>query len=144
MARAPCARARARSDAEATDFDAVERAILEIEKQVRGLDEVTRSAETIKSGNERILERFGSREEPLARPREMAGISMAGSRFQGETGGGEDSLAERGVCCEPVSGPGFPAQQGRYREFPGLLALSHGARAAKEPDSGTPVRNFPK
>ncbi len=57
VARALCARGRARSDAEAADFDAIERAILEIEKQARGLDEVTRSAETIKSGSEKILKR---------------------------------------------------------------------------------------
>jgi len=57
VTRALCARERARSDAEAADFDAIERAILEIEKQARGFDEVTRSAETIKSGSERILKR---------------------------------------------------------------------------------------
>lgn len=57
VARALCARRRARSDAEAADFDAIERAILEIEKQAGGLDEVTRSAETIKSGSEKILRR---------------------------------------------------------------------------------------
>jgi hypothetical protein len=39
------------------DFDAIDRAILEVEKQAHGLGEVTRSAETIKSGSERILER---------------------------------------------------------------------------------------
>jgi hypothetical protein len=57
VARALCARSRARSDAEAADFDSIERAILEIEKQARGLDEMTRSAETIKSGSERIIKR---------------------------------------------------------------------------------------
>jgi hypothetical protein len=57
VARALCARARVCSDAEGADFDAIERAILEIENQARGLDEVTRSAETIKSGSEKILKR---------------------------------------------------------------------------------------
>jgi hypothetical protein len=57
VARALCARARARSDAETADFEVIERAILEIEKQARGLEEVTRSAETIKSGSEKILKR---------------------------------------------------------------------------------------
>ena len=57
VARALCARARARTNAEVADFDAIECAILEIEKQARGLDEMTRSAETIKSGSEKILKR---------------------------------------------------------------------------------------
>ena len=57
VARALCARGRARSDAEAADFDAIERAILEIEKQACSLDEVTKSAETIRNGSEKILKR---------------------------------------------------------------------------------------
>lgn len=73
VARALCARSRAQSDAEVADFDAIERCILEIEKQARGLDEVTRSAETIKSGSEKILRRaeimrraFGEQIETLS------------------------------------------------------------------------------
>ncbi len=57
LAHALCARARTRREADEADFDAIDRAILEIEKQMRGLDEMTRSAETIKSGSEKILKR---------------------------------------------------------------------------------------
>lgn len=73
VARALCARGRAQSDAEAADFDAIERCILEIENQACGLDEVSRSAETIKSGSEKILKRaeimrrsFGEQIETLS------------------------------------------------------------------------------
>lgn len=55
------------------DFETIERAILEIEKQARGLEEVLRSAETIKSGSEKILKRaeimrtaFGAQIETLS------------------------------------------------------------------------------
>lgn len=57
VAKALCARAKARSDAEAADFDAVERSILEIEKQTSGLDEITRWAQTIRGGSDKILDR---------------------------------------------------------------------------------------
>lgn len=57
VSKALCARARAHREAQSGDFDSIERSILEIEKQARGFDEITRSAETIRNGSEKILER---------------------------------------------------------------------------------------
>jgi hypothetical protein len=67
VAKALCARAKVRRDAEAADFEAMERAILEIEKQTRGLDEITKSAETIRSGSDKILERARIMRDALAK-----------------------------------------------------------------------------
>lgn len=73
VARALCARARAQRDAEAADFEAIDRAILEIEKQAGGLDEITKSASTIKSGSEKILKRAEVMRTALARQTELLG-----------------------------------------------------------------------
>ena len=39
------------------DFEALEKAILEIGRQAEGLDEITRSSETIRSSNHKIANR---------------------------------------------------------------------------------------
>jgi len=57
-ARALCFRAERKSAAQQVDFEAVEKAILEIEKRAGNLDDVRKSAETIRSGSEKILERI--------------------------------------------------------------------------------------
>jgi len=56
-ARALCFRAERHTAAAQVDFEAIERAILEIEKRAGNLDEVRKSAETIQSSSSRILER---------------------------------------------------------------------------------------
>jgi hypothetical protein len=56
-ARALCFRAERKSAAQQTDFEAIEKAILEIEKRAGNLDEVRKSAETIQSATTRILDR---------------------------------------------------------------------------------------
>ncbi|HEY4235186.1 MAG TPA: hypothetical protein VGM76_17275 [Lacipirellulaceae bacterium] len=56
-ARALCFRAERRTESAKVDFDAIERAILEIEKRAGNLDEVRKSAETIQSASAKILER---------------------------------------------------------------------------------------
>ncbi len=56
-ARALCFRAERHSAATQVDFEAIERAILEIEKRAGNLDEVRKSAETIQSSSSKILER---------------------------------------------------------------------------------------
>ena len=57
VAEALSVRARAHSNAVGADFDSIERAILEIQKQVEGLDEIDTSANTVRNGAERILNR---------------------------------------------------------------------------------------
>ncbi len=65
VASSLCAREQARRHSETADFEAIERSILEIEKQIRGLDEISRSAETIKSGSQKILDRARLMREAL-------------------------------------------------------------------------------
>jgi hypothetical protein len=56
-ARALCFRSERQSAAQQVDFEAIEKAILEIEKRAGNLEEVRKSAETIKSSSEKILDR---------------------------------------------------------------------------------------
>ena len=64
-ARALCFRAERRTESAKVDFDAIERAILEIEKRAGNLDDVRKSADTIKSASEKILERVRIDREAL-------------------------------------------------------------------------------
>ncbi len=57
ISRALCLRAQAAADRERVDFTPIDRAILDIEKRVQNLDDVRKSAETIKSSSEKILDR---------------------------------------------------------------------------------------
>jgi hypothetical protein len=66
-ARALCFRAERRSDAAKADFEAIERAVLEIEKRAGNLDEVRKSAETIQAASAKILERVRIDREALDR-----------------------------------------------------------------------------
>jgi hypothetical protein len=66
VAKALCARARVQRAAEAADFEAIERAILDIEKQASGLDQISTSAQTIKNGSEVILKRARIMREALS------------------------------------------------------------------------------
>jgi hypothetical protein len=64
-ARALCFRAQRNSAAAVADFEAIERAILEIGKRADNLDEVRKSADSIKSASEKILERVRIDREAL-------------------------------------------------------------------------------
>src|SRR5207253_1167311 len=57
VAKCLCARARVIGESRAADFDAIDRAILEIERQIGGLDEIFKYAGTIKSNGEKIIDR---------------------------------------------------------------------------------------
>jgi hypothetical protein len=57
VAKALCARARTARAAEETDFEGIDRSILEIGRQIGGLDDITKHAGTIKAGSEKIIER---------------------------------------------------------------------------------------
>jgi hypothetical protein len=56
-ARALCFYARRQSAASQVDFDAIDKAIMEIECRSRNLDEIRKSAETIQSSSTKILDR---------------------------------------------------------------------------------------
>ena len=57
VAKALSTRAQQHSAAQSADFETIEKAIREIERQTNSLEEITKAAETIKSGSERILNR---------------------------------------------------------------------------------------
>jgi hypothetical protein len=63
--RALCIRSERQSTAQQVDFEAIDKAILEIEKRAGNLDEVRKSAETIQSSSARILERVRIDREAL-------------------------------------------------------------------------------
>ncbi|MEX0977783.1 MAG: hypothetical protein WDZ48_02965 [Pirellulales bacterium] len=71
LARALCIRVERHHQSREADFEAITEAILEIEKQSQALGEVTKSAETIKSGSEKILERVRITRKSLERQVEI-------------------------------------------------------------------------
>ncbi len=71
LARALCIRVERLNESQDEDFEAVTKAILEIEKQSQFLSEVTTSAETIKSGANNVLERVRKTRNSLERQVEI-------------------------------------------------------------------------
>jgi hypothetical protein len=71
MARALCVREVRRSEAQAADFEAIDRAVAEIEKQAELLSKIKTWSETIRSSNEKILERVGGSTTALERQLEL-------------------------------------------------------------------------
>jgi tRNA(Ser,Leu) C12 N-acetylase TAN1 len=67
VARALCTRAASRDAGQQADIELIERSIRAIEKQAEGLDEITRSTETIRSAAGKILERARIVREGLER-----------------------------------------------------------------------------
>jgi hypothetical protein len=70
-ARALCFRAERQSAAQQVDFELIDKAILEIEKRAGNLDDVRKSAETIKSSSDRILDRVRIDREALEKQVEI-------------------------------------------------------------------------
>ena len=70
-ARAMCFRNERKSAAQQVDFDAIDKAILEIEKRAGNLDDVRKSAETIQSSSGKILERVRKDREALEKQVEI-------------------------------------------------------------------------
>jgi hypothetical protein len=66
-ARALCFRTERQSTAQQVDFEAIDKAILEIERRSGNLDDVRKSAETIRCSSEKILERVRIDREALER-----------------------------------------------------------------------------
>ncbi|MBI3837839.1 MAG: hypothetical protein HY288_07890 [Planctomycetia bacterium] len=71
LARALCIRVEQQTQSQAADYDAITKAVLEIEKQSQFLGEVTTSAETIKSGADKVLERIRKTRSSLERQVEI-------------------------------------------------------------------------
>ncbi len=67
IARALCIRAERQSEAQAADFEAITEAILEVEKQANFLGEITKATDTIRSQNEKIVERVRKSRSSLER-----------------------------------------------------------------------------
>jgi hypothetical protein len=65
ISRALCLRSNEAAQRQHVDFDPIDRAILDIEKRVQNLDQVRKSAETIKSSSETILDRVRIDREAL-------------------------------------------------------------------------------
>jgi hypothetical protein len=70
-ARALCFRHECKSAAQQVDFEAIDKAILEIEKRAGNLDDVRKSAETIQSSSGKILERVRIDREALEKQVEI-------------------------------------------------------------------------
>jgi hypothetical protein len=70
-ARALCFRTERQSAAQQVDFETIDKAILEIEKRAGNLDDVRKSAETIKSSSEKILDRVRIDREALEKQLEI-------------------------------------------------------------------------
>ncbi|MEX0938364.1 MAG: hypothetical protein WDZ59_10940 [Pirellulales bacterium] len=75
-ARALCIRQGRQSESQSADFLAIQESILQIEKQATGLDEITRSAETIHSASEKILKRVRITRQHLDRQVEILNESL--------------------------------------------------------------------
>jgi hypothetical protein len=71
LARALCIRVEQLSQSQDQDFEAITKAILEVEKQSQLLGEVSTSAETIKNGAEKVLERVRKTRNSLERQVEI-------------------------------------------------------------------------
>jgi hypothetical protein len=67
VAHALCTRAATQRAAQDVDFDAIERAIRDIEKQSNGLEDITTYTNTIKSSSEKVLNRARIMREGLMR-----------------------------------------------------------------------------
>jgi hypothetical protein len=71
LARALCIRVEQISQSQDRDFEEITKAILEVEKQSQFLGEVSSSAETIKSGADKVLERVRKTRKSLERQVEI-------------------------------------------------------------------------
>jgi hypothetical protein len=80
VAKALCTRARAAQNAAHADFDAIDRSILEIGRQIAGLDEITKFAGTVKSGSEKIIDRARIMREAVNRQLAELGARISGLR----------------------------------------------------------------
>lgn len=88
LARALCIRTEQLSQAQSKDFEAITKAILEIEKQSQFLGEVSTSAETIRKGADSVLERVRKTRNSLERQVEVLQSHIGDLRHAAEAGSG--------------------------------------------------------
>ncbi len=93
VAKALCARARSAQVTEEADFEAIDRSILEIERQVGGLDDITKHAGTIKAGSEKISDRARIMREALQK--HLAELSTRINELRSLQVRGDDQLSSR-------------------------------------------------
>lgn len=67
VAKAICTRAKRQRDGEGADFEAIDRAIRNIEKKAKDLDQIHTWADTIRSSGDKIMERIGVMKTDLTR-----------------------------------------------------------------------------
>jgi hypothetical protein len=87
VARALCTRAASHREERRADLDGLDRAVREIERQARGLDEIRTAAETIRGGSERILDRARIVKRGLARQVALLDEGLEGLRDPTERAG---------------------------------------------------------
>lgn len=80
VAKALCTRANAQVKETGADFEAIEKAILEIERQSGGLEEITTSAQTVRNSSDKILNRARIMGEGLAKQIAILNEKVAGLR----------------------------------------------------------------
>lgn len=86
-ARAICVQTSSRAEEHSADFDAIIKAIREIERQAKSLEEITRFSSTIKSNSEKILHRAAIAQEGLKKEVEILDEKIHGlQRVMGDTG----------------------------------------------------------
>jgi hypothetical protein len=86
LARALCIRLEQTNQAQTRDFEAIAKAILEIEKQSQFLGDVSSSAETIKKGADAVLERVRKTRNSLERQVEILQSHIGDLRHATENG----------------------------------------------------------
>jgi len=91
ISRALCLRSREAAQRQHVDFDPIDRAILDIEKRVANLDQVRKSAETIRSSSDTILERVRIDREALEK--QVSVLRDAMSNVKHVLGKNEDEVS---------------------------------------------------
>lgn len=82
IAKALCMRAASARHAQTADFDTLEKAVLEVERQAGSLDEIVRSTETIRSAGDKILKRVEIAKRALERQVETLSETLASLKTQ--------------------------------------------------------------
>jgi hypothetical protein len=80
LARALAVRQGKSAKAQAADLQALDKAVLEIEKRIQNLDDVSKYAETIKNSSLKILDRVRVDREALSAQVELLREKLAGLR----------------------------------------------------------------
>jgi hypothetical protein len=80
IARAVCVRSRGEAQRQSLDFSPIDQAVLEIEKRVQNLDQISTSANTIQRASEKILGQVRKDQKALTRQIEKLNDGLDGVR----------------------------------------------------------------